>query len=115
MYSLGIPVSKIRTKIRQEFERHRYVNSLPAVDVLITQSHMEFQVGQPGRGSAGTITRVTLTDLAQETLNYWKQLTHVMKYFRQEEEPKARFPKSFISGFLEVFHSVEMPLLDSAN
>ena len=45
MYSLGMPVSNIRTKIRQEFEKHRYVNSLPAVDVLLTQSHMEFQVG----------------------------------------------------------------------
>jgi hypothetical protein len=45
MYSLPMPVSKIRTKIRQEFERHRFVNSLPAVDVLLTQSHMEFQVG----------------------------------------------------------------------
>ena len=45
MYSLGMPVSKIRTKIRQEFERHRYVNSLPAVDVLLMQNHMEFQVG----------------------------------------------------------------------
>jgi NADH dehydrogenase (ubiquinone) 1 alpha subcomplex subunit 6 len=104
MYSLGIPVSKIRTKIRQEFERHRYVNSLPAVDVLLTQSHMEFQVGQPGAAALGPITRVALMDLIQETLNYWKQLTHVMKYFRQEEDPKARFPKSFISGFLEVFH-----------
>jgi len=79
MYSLGMPVSQIRTKIRQEFERHRYVNSLPAVDVLLSQSQMEFQ----------------------ETLNYWKQLTHIMKYFRQEEEPRARLPKNFISGFLE--------------
>jgi len=40
--------------------------------------------------------------LLQETLNYWKQLTHIMKYFRQEEEPRARFPKNFMSGFLEV-------------
>ena len=47
MYSLGMPVSKIRTKIRQEFERHRYVSSLPAVDVLLTKSQMEFQVGRP--------------------------------------------------------------------
>jgi hypothetical protein len=28
-----------------------------------------------------------------------------MKYFRQEEEPRARFPKNFISGFLEVTKS----------
>lgn len=45
MYSLNMPVSKIRTKIRQEFERHRYVKQLSAVDVLLAQSHMEFQVG----------------------------------------------------------------------
>ena len=39
-----MPVSKIRTKIRQEFERHRYVNKLSVVDMLLTQCHMEFQV-----------------------------------------------------------------------
>jgi len=44
MYSLNMPVSKIRTKVRQEFEKHRHVNNLQAVDVLITQSHAEFQV-----------------------------------------------------------------------
>lgn len=44
MYSLQLPVSAIRTKIRQEFERHRYVNQLPVVDVLLFQSHSEFQV-----------------------------------------------------------------------
>lgn len=38
----------------------------------------------------------------QETMNYWKQLTHVLKYFRAEEDPKTRLPKNFIQGFLEV-------------
>jgi NADH dehydrogenase (ubiquinone) 1 alpha subcomplex subunit 6 len=38
----------------------------------------------------------------QETLNFWKQLTHVLKYFRAEEEPKAQLPKNFIQGFIEV-------------
>lgn len=38
----------------------------------------------------------------QETLNFWKQLSHVLKYFRAEEDPKARLPSNFINGFLEV-------------
>ncbi|KAF2200860.1 NADH dehydrogenase, alpha subcomplex, subunit 6 [Delitschia confertaspora ATCC 74209] len=79
MYTLNLPVSTIRTKMRQEFERHRYVNQLKTVDVLIFNSHQEYQ----------------------ETLNFWKQLSHVLKYFRAEEEPKARLPANFINGFLE--------------
>lgn len=35
-------------------------------------------------------------------LNYWKQVPHVLKYFRGEENPNARLPKNFIDGFLEV-------------
>ncbi|KIW47367.1 uncharacterized protein PV06_00067 [Exophiala oligosperma] len=79
MYSLNMPVSKIRTKVRQEFEKHRYVNHLQAVDVLLQQSHAEFQ----------------------ETLNFWKQNSHIMKYWRTEEDENARLPKNFMSGFLE--------------
>jgi NADH dehydrogenase (ubiquinone) 1 alpha subcomplex subunit 6 len=41
-----MPVSAIRTKIRQEFEQHRYVSQLSVVDVLIHKSHSEFQVSQ---------------------------------------------------------------------
>lgn len=44
MYSLNMPVSAIRTKIRQEFEKHRYVSQLSVIDVLLFQSHAEFQV-----------------------------------------------------------------------
>ena len=44
MYSLNMPVSQLRTKVRQEFERHRYVQQLAVVDMLLFQSHAEFQV-----------------------------------------------------------------------
>lgn len=30
--------------MRQEFERHRYVNKLPVVDVLLMQNNAEYQV-----------------------------------------------------------------------
>lgn len=105
MYTLNMPVSAIRTKMRQEFERHRYVSKLRTVDFLIYKSHAEFQVRRPwethetqDEDSQGE----DLTRHLQETLNFWKQVTHVLKYFRAEEDPKARLPKTFIDGFLEV-------------
>ena len=39
-----MPISAIRTKVRQEFERNRFVKNVKAVDVLIFQSNAEFQV-----------------------------------------------------------------------
>jgi hypothetical protein len=48
----------------------------------------------------------------QETLNYWKQLPHILKYFRADEEPNARLPKNFMSGFLEVLLSFLQRFLD---
>jgi len=50
MYSLNMPVSQLRTKVRQEFERHRYVNKLPVVDMLLFQSDAEFQVCNSATG-----------------------------------------------------------------
>ena len=44
MYSLNMPVSRLRTKVRQEFERHRFVNKISVVDMLLFQCHAEFQV-----------------------------------------------------------------------
>jgi NADH dehydrogenase (ubiquinone) 1 alpha subcomplex subunit 6 len=115
MYSLNLPVSTLRTKIRQEFERHRYVNQMRTVDVLLFSSHQEFQVRhshdkrplqlipvimQDDKHALGCASRVLTID--QETLNFWKQTSHVLKYFRAEEDPKAKLPNNFINGFLEV-------------
>ncbi|KAF8433126.1 hypothetical protein BGX38DRAFT_1223627 [Terfezia claveryi] len=79
LYLLDIPVSTVRSKIRQEFERHRYVKQLPVIDVLLLQSQKEYQ----------------------ETMNYWKQLTHIMKYFKAEENPSPKVSQGFMQNFLE--------------
>lgn len=55
MYSLNMPVSKIRTKVRSEFEKHRYVNQLAVVDVLLAHGHSEFQVSSSHRLSGQRI------------------------------------------------------------
>ncbi len=44
MYSVPLPVAALRTRIRQEFERHRFVNKLPVIDVLLFQSSADYQV-----------------------------------------------------------------------
>lgn len=48
LYNVPLPVSVIRTRMREEFERHRYVNKLPVIDVLLFQSHAEYQVLEEG-------------------------------------------------------------------
>lgn len=44
MYNVPFPVSVIRTRIREEFERNRFVAKLPIVDVLLFKSDAEYQV-----------------------------------------------------------------------
>ncbi|KAK0622929.1 hypothetical protein B0T14DRAFT_564340 [Immersiella caudata] len=80
MYSVPKPVSTIRTRIRQEFERNRFVNKLSVIDVLIFRSHADYQ----------------------ETMNFWRQTTHIMSYFKEENFRGERaLPSSFMAGFLE--------------
>ncbi|KAK7756144.1 ndufa6 NADH-ubiquinone oxidoreductase subunit [Diatrype stigma] len=80
MYNIPFPISTLRTRVRQEFEKHRFVNKLSVVDVLLMQNNAEYQ----------------------EMMNYWKQSTHVMGYFNEENFRGAdRLPDSFMKGFLE--------------
>lgn len=47
MYSVPYPISTIRTRIRQEFERNRFVNKLSVVDVLLLKANADYQVSAP--------------------------------------------------------------------
>lgn len=125
MYSVPFPVSVIRTRMRQEFEQHRFVNKLPVVDVLLMQNNAEYQVSQltaqaiamgtthPGAELEGNIEPISETVLLmglQETMNFWKQTTHVMSYFKTENfRGDDRLPHNFMKGFLEASEFSTIP------
>ncbi|KAI9023774.1 hypothetical protein CLU79DRAFT_748126 [Phycomyces nitens] len=76
IHEINMPTSQVRAKIRENFEKNRYVEELPVRDILLARGHMEFQ----------------------ETINVWKQHNHIMSYFAAEEAvPKA-------TTFLEKFY-----------
>lgn len=127
MYSVPHPVSAIRSRIRQEFERHRFVNKLPVVDVLLMQSNADYQVShfvdgrlgygelRSGPGSAELAEQIGLTTRPlQETMNFWRQTNHIMSFFKEENfRGEKRLPSNFITGFLEV-STASPPDLDLA-
>jgi NADH dehydrogenase (ubiquinone) 1 alpha subcomplex subunit 6 len=69
-------MSMIRTKIREEFERHRDVKDLAVIDILLFKGRQEYQ----------------------ETMNAWKQETHIMRYFAKDDAPPK--PQGFLEKFL---------------
>ena len=50
--------------------------------------------------------KMLIHECLQETLNYWKQLPHVLKYFRPEDDPNAKLPQNFMTGFLEACDNI---------
>lgn len=78
LYELDMPTAAMRTKIRQEFERHRYVDSLAVLNIMYMKGQMEYQ----------------------ETINFWKQQSHVLKYFTEEQQYNNLKGQGFVDGFL---------------
>lgn len=81
MYDLPVPVALMRTVLRQQFERNRFVEDINVRNHLLAKGQMEFQ----------------------ETVNFWKQTPHVAKYFdnyhaTQIEKPIEDFVRKFIKG-----------------
>lgn len=62
-FAANIPATAIRAKIRQEFEKNKYVDDLEAVDILLLKGYQEYQ----------------------ETVNAWKMDSHLFRLFTKEE------------------------------
>ncbi|ODV64019.1 NADH dehydrogenase [ubiquinone] 1 alpha subcomplex subunit 6 ASCRUDRAFT_53355 [Ascoidea rubescens DSM 1968] len=77
LYELNMPISSVKTKIRQNFERNRYISDLSIINIIYMKGQMEYQ----------------------ESINFWKQQCQVMKYFKDEEVYETA-DNSFVSKFL---------------
>ncbi|PWN48184.1 NADH dehydrogenase, alpha subcomplex, subunit 6 [Violaceomyces palustris] len=77
LYALDVPPSVMRAKIRSKFEQNRHIQDLAVLDLLLLKGRQEYQ----------------------ETMNVWKQVPQLMKWFAEEEAP----PKP--EGFLQKFYA----------
>ncbi|KAJ3103871.1 NADH dehydrogenase 1 alpha subcomplex subunit 6 ndufa6 [Phlyctochytrium planicorne] len=75
-FQLEISTETVRSRIRTEFESKRFVQELPVLDILLTKGRMEYD----------------------ETLNMWKQKSHVMRFFPEVDHPEPK-PVSFLEKF----------------
>ncbi|KAI5953590.1 hypothetical protein KGF54_002962 [Candida jiufengensis] len=78
LYELDMPVSTIKTKIRQEFERQRFVQDLNVSNILYLKGQMEFQ----------------------ELINFWKQQCHALHYFQNINAYNTYDKNNFVKNFL---------------
>lgn len=63
LYPLDISPLMLRAKLRTMFERNRDVTDVAILDVLLLKAYQEYQ----------------------ETMNVWKQVPHIMRWFAEEE------------------------------
>ncbi|XP_003386735.1 PREDICTED: NADH dehydrogenase [ubiquinone] 1 alpha subcomplex subunit 6-like [Amphimedon queenslandica] len=75
-YCLDISAKQGRNKLREQFTKNSYIRDPRIMDLLVIKGTMELE----------------------ETVNMWKQKTHILRYFKQTERPR---PTDFLSRFLE--------------
>lgn len=75
MYELPVSIKRAKEQVRTEFRKHSHVEDPRVIDLLVFKGQQELE----------------------ETNQFWKQKTHIMRYFFSEEKPTE-------TGFLADFY-----------
>ncbi|XJO74269.1 hypothetical protein BDV3_005114 [Batrachochytrium dendrobatidis] len=84
IYKLDITSRTLRARIRQEFEKHRFVTDLQVIDILLFKGRTEYE----------------------ETMNFWKQKSHVMRFFSNDPYQTTK-DDNFLGKFFKVGQQIK--------
>ncbi|KAG9025032.1 hypothetical protein FS837_005106 [Tulasnella sp. UAMH 9824] len=76
IHGLTVPPSLIRSRIRAEFERHKYVQDVAVIDIQVQKSRQDFQ----------------------EVMNAWAQESHILGVLLKDKSVER---KTFLRNFYE--------------
>lgn len=76
LYGLNVSPQLIRARIRDQFEKNRYVEDLAVIDLLLHKGRQDYQ----------------------EVMNCWQQEPHILGILLKEPQ---RQPQTFMQRFLE--------------
>ncbi|KTW26655.1 hypothetical protein T552_02664 [Pneumocystis carinii B80] len=83
MYQLDVPIQEVKSALRNAYRKNKNITDLKKLDILIFQGHAEYQ----------------------ETLNFWKQQTHIMTFLKKHTQKTFELEK--------VEEQVKSPLKDT--
>lgn len=75
-YHVPLTPEKCRQKLREEFYKNKHITDVRVIDMLCVKGQQDLV----------------------ETKNIWKQMNHVMAYFKDTHNPK---PRDFLSKFYD--------------
>lgn len=74
-YDIPKSIEQCREKLREQFMKNANITDIRVSDLLVIKGQMELK----------------------ETVEIWKQKAHLMRYWKESEEPK---PTDFLSKFI---------------
>ncbi|KAH8290979.1 hypothetical protein KR054_007619 [Drosophila jambulina] len=96
-YDIPMTVEQCRDKLREEFVKHRNVTDIRVIDMLV----IKVSGGEPTKGKASNLLSLFYIQgqmELKESVEIWKQKGHIMRYWKESQEPK---PTDFLSKFIQ--------------